>query len=170
MPACWYVLRIKPHKERVVYRQLRAKDVDVYFPAVKVEPVNPRASKVRPYFPGYMFVRIDLAQEGENVLRWTPGTTGLVRFGGVPASVPQNLIQELKKRIAQIQAAKVEEESEFKQGDRVQITEGPFAGYEAIFDMHLSGKERVQVLLAYLSYQPHRITVEAANVESLENR
>lgn len=170
MAAYWYVLRIKPHKERVVYRQLRAKDVDVYFPAVRVKPVNPRASKVRPFFPGYIFVRIDLAQEGENVLRWVPGTRGLVRFGGIPATVPQNLIQELKKRIAQMQTATVEQESELKKGDRVKITDGPFAGYEAIFDTHLSGNERAQVLLAYLSYQPHRITVDAASVERVENR
>jgi transcriptional antiterminator RfaH len=114
-----------------------------------------------------MFVQIDLEQEGDNVLRWTPGTTGLVRFGGVPATVPQNLIQELKKRIAQIEATVPERKRDLKRGDRVQITEGPFAGYEAIFDAHISGKERVQVLLAYLSYQPHRITLDAGSVEKM---
>lgn len=167
MTASWYVLRIKPHKERSVYQLLRAKDVDVYFPAVKVKPKNPRAAKIRPYFPGYMFVQVNLEQEGENVLRWTPGTRGLVRFGSVPATVPQNLIQELKKRIAELEAAEPEQKNNLKPGDRVQITGGPFAGYEAIFDARLSGSERVQVLLAYLSYQPHRITIDATSVEKL---
>lgn len=169
MTAYWYVLRIKPHKERAVYRLLCAKDVDVYFPAVKVEPVNPRAARIRPFFPGYMFVNIDLEQEGENVLRWTPGTKGLVRFGGVPATVPEGLIKQLQSRIAAFEAAGPEQKSDLQQGDRVQITDGPFAGYEAIFDAHLSGKERVQVLLAYLSYQPHRITLDANSVEKLDS-
>ena len=165
---CWYVLRIKPHKERAVHQMLKTKGVDVYFPAMKVEPTNPRAAKIRPYFPGYMFVNIDLDEEGENVLRWTPGTKGLVRFGGVPATVPENLIQELRKRIAALEAAEPKKRRALQQGDRVQITNGPFAGYEAIFDAHLSGNERVQVLLSYLSYQPHRITIDARSVEKID--
>ena len=39
-----------------------------------------------------MFVKLDLSQDGNNVLRWTPGTKGLVRFGGEPAVVPDNLL------------------------------------------------------------------------------
>jgi transcriptional antiterminator RfaH len=169
MSASWYVLRIKPHKERSVHQLLQSKDIRVYFPALKVEPTNPRAAKIRPYFPGYMFVHIDLDEEGENALRWTPGTTGLVRFGGVPATVPENLIQELKKRLARIEAAKEAEDTGLKPGDRVRIVDGPFAGYEAIFDAHLSGSERVRLLLTYLSEHPHRVTMGANGIEKLES-
>lgn len=169
MSSQWYVLRTKPHKERSVHRLLQSKEVTVYFPALKVKPVNPRASKIRPYFPGYMFVQVDLEAEGENALRWVPGTRGLVRFGGEPASVPQELIQQLKYRLARLAQEKPEQERKLKQGDRVRIVDGPFAGYEAIFQAHLSGKERVQVLLAYLSYQPHRITVGAKSLERMKS-
>lgn len=169
MSAHWYVLAIKPHKERSVYRLLQTKDIRVYFPALKVKPKNPRAAKVRPYFPGYMFVQVNLDEEGENALRWIPGTRGLVSFGGRPATVPDNLIQELKKRLALLEAAKAEQLSDLEPGDRVRIIEGPFAGYEAIFDAHLSGKERVQILLAYLSYHPHRITLGADSIEKLKS-
>lgn len=166
MGAKWYVLRIKPHKERAVHRQLLARDIRVYFPSIKVEPVNPRASRIRPYFPGYMFVHIDLEAKGDNVLRWTPGTNGLVRFGGEPARVPENLIQELKKRLANLKKVK-EQKNKLENGDRVRIVKGPFEGYEAIFDMHLSGKDRVQVLLAYLNSQPQRVKLSAEALEKV---
>ena len=56
----WYALRTKPHKEQAVYRQLLADEVTAYFPCLQVKPKNPRASKIRAYFPGYMFVNLDL--------------------------------------------------------------------------------------------------------------
>ncbi len=144
--------------------QLQAQEIRVYYPSIEVEPVNPRASSIRPYFPGYMFVHLDLEAEGDNFLRWTPGTHGLVRFGGEPAIVPDNLIHELKKQLAQLQSLKAEKRN-LKKGDRVRIVSGPFQGYEAIFDMHLSGKDRVQVLLAYLNGQPQRIRLNARLLE-----
>lgn len=169
MPARWYVLRTKPHKERAVYRMLLEEDdFDVYFPALRVKPVNPRASKIRPYFPGYMFVNIDLEEEGENALRWTPGTRGLVRFGGQAAPVPEHLIYELQKRLAALQEEKDQPKDDFQTGDRVRIVDGPLAGYEAIFDTRLSGRDRVQLLLSLLSGQPTRVKLEDEQIEKVE--
>ena len=169
MPAKWYVLRTKPHKERPVYQMLlQEEELDVYFPALKVQPVNPRASKIRPYFPGYMFVYIDLDEQGDDALRWTPGTRGLVRFGGVPAPVPENLIVELQKRLAELQEKGGQPENEFQQGDKVRIVDGPLAGYDAIFDTRLSGKDRVRLLLTLLSSHATRVTMEKHQIEKTE--
>lgn len=169
MPAKWYVLRTKPHKERAVYRMLLEEDdLDVYFPALRVDPVNPRASKIRPYFPGYMFVNVDLEEQGENALRWTPGARGLVRFGGQPAPVPEHLIYELQKRLAALQEEEDRPEDEFQKGDRVRIVNGPLAGYEAIFDTRLSGRDRVQLLLSLLSGQPTRVKLEDCQIEKVK--
>ena len=88
MPTHWYVLSIKPHKERSVSQLLQTREIEVYFPTIRVEPKNPRAAKIRPYFPGYIFVHIDLQEQGDDALRWVPGTRGIVRFGAQPAIVP----------------------------------------------------------------------------------
>lgn len=47
---------------------------------------------------------------------------------------------------------------DLKHGEKVKIQEGPFAGYEAIFDEQIPGRERVRVLLNYL--QSRHIPVE----------
>lgn len=169
MPAKWYVLRTKPHKERAVHRMLlQENDLEVYFPSLEVDPVNPRASRIRPYFPGYMFVNIDLEEQGDNALRWTPGTRGLVRFGGQPAPVPEHLIYELKKRLAELQEEEDQPADEFQKGDKVRIVDGPLAGYEAIFDTRLSGKDRVQLLLSLLSGHTTRVKLEDHQIKKVE--
>jgi len=52
-----------------------------------------------------------------------------------------------------------------KKGDRVQITGGIFEGHEGIFDTHLSGQDRVQVLLTYLREQPKRLQIRLSDIE-----
>lgn len=170
MTLHWYALRVKPHKERFVYRQLRAREVDVFFPSVRVTPKNPRAARERPYFPGYIFVRADLNRLGVNNLNWTPGAHGLVSFGESPATVPDGLIQELKRRLERIRAQGGLLFDELKPGDKVRIVDGPFEGYEAIFDMRLPGRDRVQVLLAFLSRYPQPVKLHAADIEKVKKK
>jgi transcriptional antiterminator RfaH len=121
--------------------------------------VNPRSRKLVPYFPGYLFVLVDLESAGKSVFQWMPHTIGLVGFGGEPAYVPENLIHELRKRVEEISRAGGEVFDGLKSGDTVRISSGPFAGFEAIFDARLSGDERVRVLLEFLNNK-RRLPIE----------
>ncbi len=167
MSSHWYVLRVKPHKERSVCEQLKLRDLDVYFPVLKVNPVNPRSARERPYFPGYLFVKANLDEIGLNGLSYVPGAQNLVNFGGVPARVPLNLIQEIKQRLAVIESQGGLTLEKLKPGDRVRITSGLFAGYEAIFDARLPGNRRVQVLLSFLSSAPQPVKLDAADIQKV---
>jgi transcription elongation factor/antiterminator RfaH len=153
MAEYWYALRTKPRKEDVVWKQILDRECEVFYPRLKVNPVNPRAKKVRPYFPGYLFVKLDIEKAGLNTFQWMPHTSGLVSFGGEPATVPENLIHAIRERVEEIAAAGGIAFDGLKHGDTVLIEHGPFAGYEAIFDMRLAGSERVRVLLQLLSNQ-----------------
>jgi transcriptional antiterminator RfaH len=122
----------------------------MFYPRLRVNPVNPRARKVKPYFPGYLFVRVDLDSVGYSAFNWMPHTIGLVSFGGEPASVPDNLVFAIRQRVEEIAAAGGEVFDGLKKGDQVRISIGPFEGYDAIFDARLPGTERVRVLLQFL--------------------
>ena len=89
MAANWYALRSKPRKEEVVWKQVRTQGFEAYFPRLRVNPVNPRSRKLRPYFPGYLFVYADLEEVGVSVFQWMPHSIGLVCFGGEPAASPR---------------------------------------------------------------------------------
>lgn len=164
--AAWYVLHSKPRKEQQVNAYLRAQGFETFYPTLRVQPINPRASKMRPYFPRYLFVRADLDEVGISALQWVPGAIGLVEFDGYVAPVPDSVVHELKRRVAAIEAAGGLTFDGLQPGDPVRITHGPFAGYEAIFDMRLSGSERVQVLLQMLG----RLVKVQVNAGAIEKR
>ena len=60
MAVSWYVLHSKPRKEEFLAEQLELRKIETFAPCIRVQVVNPRARKVKPYFPGYIFVRTDL--------------------------------------------------------------------------------------------------------------
>ena len=169
MAAHWYALRTKPRKEEVVWRQARTQGYEVYYPRLRVQPVNPRSRKWRPYFPGYMFVQVDIETIGLSAFQWMPHAAGLVCFGDEPAPVPEHLILAVKKRVDEIAAAGGEVFAGLQSGDTVVISSGPFAGYEAIFDARLPGSERVRVLLQLLNNQ-RQVPVElsAGQIEQIK--
>ena len=155
----WYALRSKPRKEDTVWQQLNTRGIVNFYPRMRVHPVNPRSKKVKPYFPGYIFVKIDLEDMGISTFRWMPYTLGLVSFGGEPAQVPENLIYALEKRIKEINDAGGEVLEGLKSGDKIRIQAGPFSGFEGVFDARLPGKERVRVLLKLLG-GPRQVPLE----------
>lgn len=161
----WYALRSKPRKEMILWRQLEARKVENFFPCIRVTPVNPRSRHLRPYFPGYMFVRADLEQTGQSQFNFMPYAIGLVNFGSQPARVPADFIHALRQRMAEIAEAGGELFYDLKKGDPVWITDGPFDGYRAIFDARLPGNERVSVLLEMLSDQLVPLEMSAAYIE-----
>lgn len=153
MTQYWYTIRSKPRKEEVVWRQLLLRDYEAYLPLLRVHPVNPRARKFVPYFPGYLFVHANLEKIGISVFQWMPHTIGVVEFGGEPAVVPENLIIAIKKQLEHINTSQEPVYNVLKKGDLVIIRDGPFKDYDAIFDSRVSGKERVRVLLKLLDEQ-----------------
>lgn len=152
-PLKWYVVRAKPRRERFVHEQLSGQKLEVFYPAVRVNPVNPRSARERAYFPGYLFIRLDLAAEGASRIRWLPAVVGLVEFGGEPAIVPDPLFSQLQRRVDAIQAAGGLVLADLQRGDAVRIVSGPLQGYEAIFDLRLHGSDRVRVLIELLRRQ-----------------
>lgn len=160
----WYAIHSKPRKEAQVYGYLASRNVEVFYPTIRVKPVNPRSSKVRPYFPGYLFVRTALEETGTSALEWIPGADGLVSFGGEPATISENFIQELRHRLAEMKVVQESGVNRFKTGDQVLIVSGTFRGYDAVFDTKLNSDQRVQVLLSWLGRQM-KVEVEANFVE-----
>lgn len=168
MSEHWYTLHVKPHKERFVYGQLIAQELEAYLPLVKVNPVNPRAAKVRPWFPGYLFVRIDLKTEGVDRLAWIPGAHRLVSFDGEPMVVPDLFIRHLDERLTDIEIGGGMMLNKLEKGDTVKIQSGPFSGYEAIFDRKVKGNERVVVLMKFLNDRYQHVQLDAGLIERVK--
>ena len=161
----WFVLRSKPNKEMALWRELSARGLESYYPQLHVRPVNPRSRKIRSYFPGYLFLHTDIEQAGTSTFQWIPFSSGLVSFDGLPATVPDSLIQAIRRHVDEINAAGGEQLAGLKKGETVVIRGGPFDGYEAIFDTRLAGTERVRVLLKLLRVRQMNVELPATQIQ-----
>lgn len=150
MAPNWYVLRSKPRKESALCQYARSEGHQVYLPEIPANPVNPRARKEVPFFPGYLFVHTCVDDVGQSEFRWMPFSQGLVRVGDEPAALNEGFIRALRARVHAIQAAGGLTKCTFEHGDAVVVEAGPFAGYGGIFDLRLNGQARARILLKML--------------------
>jgi len=105
MTQRWYVIRSKPRKEEFLAEQMQLRKLEIFEPLIRVQTVNPRARKIKPYFPGYVFVQLDLEKTGKFSVEYIPGAAGLVSFGGEEADVPDGLIHAIRQRVEEINGA-----------------------------------------------------------------
>lgn len=165
MPAEWYALRSKPNKEDFLLDQLLIQKIKAYYPRIRVKPVNPRSHHFRAYFPGYLFVNVELEQMAVSNLIWIPGASRMVSFDGEPASIPEALITAVRKKVESINEVGGELLEALQPGDRVVISTGPFIGYEGIFDTRIDGRDRVRILLNLLQNRQMRLEVPVGKVQ-----
>ena len=163
----WYVMHSKPRKEAFLCEQLIVHDIEAYLPSIRVNPVNPRARKMQPYFPGYLFIHVDLEKISISELRWMPGALGIISYGGEPAYVTDGLIRTIQHQIENVNIMGKGYVDGFSSGDAVVIRDGLFAEYKAIFDCRLSGSDRVRVLLELLQGQKIRLELSAWQLRPL---
>ncbi len=166
----WYVLRSKPNREQALWLEASGRGFETYYPYLRVQPVNPRSRKIRPYFPGYIFINTDLPTVGQSVFAWMPYSQGLVSFDGEPAEVPEGLVEVIRKRVDQVNASGGEQMVGLERGDAVVIQGGPFDGYPAIFDTRVSGNERVRVLLKLLQTRQMQLELPANQILPAKRR
>ena len=159
----WYLVRTKIGKERWVRDQLATILPEVFLPLLEAR--TPRWGKlvwsIAPLFPCYLFARLDLARHYFDV-KYMAGVQGLVSAGADPLSVPDFVIEEIKRRGVN-GVVKIEEKT-LDSGERVRVVDGPFRGFEAIFERYLSGAERVAILLNALESKGLRVVLASSAV------
>lgn len=148
MSKHWYVIRSKPNKEFFLSSQLEQRNCVVYFPVLNIKPTNPRCRTIVPYFPGYLFLKPDIDHENVGVYERVPGAIGLVYLGGEIATIPESTLLAIQTKIED--KTRLESRTVFNKGEKIAISFGIFAGYEAMFDSQVSGSERAKILLTLI--------------------
>jgi len=159
----WYLVRTKTGKERWVRDQLAMMLPEVFLPLLRAR--TPRwgrmALSVGPLFPCYLFARFNLPLRYFDV-KYLPGVRGLVSAGNDPLIVPAQIVAEIRRRGVNDVVEIIEKPLD--SGERVVVVEGPFRGFEAIFDRYYSGAERVAILLSAVEASGLRVVLPASAV------
>jgi transcriptional antiterminator RfaH len=144
----WYIVHAKPGHERQVAAHLHHRGIEVYLPLIWGGTNRLSAARDRAYFPGYLFARMDLAAVGPQAIRWSPGLRGLVEYCGEPICITDGFVSELRERLSRVRAVGAMKFDGTRPVEMVLINEGPFAGFEGMFNTLQTGADRAQVLLA----------------------
>ncbi len=140
----WYLIQTKPRQEQRAEEHLRRQHFECYRPH---KPGSESRKPTEPLFPGYLFIRLDRLEDNWYPIRSTRGVARVVSFGGEPTPVRDEIIEQLRQRIAT--GTEPAESPPFKPGDRVQLVGGSFQDLEAIF-VSTDGEKRSVILLNLL--------------------
>lgn len=144
----WFLINSKSKQERRAEEHLKNQEINCILPIIEVEKIiRGRRQKItEALFPGYLFVELQTNGQDWSKIRSTRGVRDFVRFGGVPARVPQSVLDHLQL----LDATYAQPETNApRAGDKVVITEGPFKDLEGVFKIS-NGEERSIVLLTIL--------------------
>ena len=139
----WYVAYTLPRHEKAVADRLSKMEVETYLPLYSaMHSWNHRRVRVElPLFPGYVFVRMDIARKPR--ILGHPGVIRMVGFNGRAAALPDGEIEALRSSLAM---CKAEPYPFLTAGKRVRIHSGPLAGLEGKI-VRRKGTVRLVVLI-----------------------
>lgn len=142
----WHVAYTMPKSEKKAYLKLTQLGVGAFLPLQKVVRIwSDRKKKLEvPLFPNYIFINTTDAKRFEvlklkEIIRY-------VSFCGVPAIIPDSLIDSLKKiTLGEFEVSN----SSWSEGMSIKILDGPFMGVEGIL-LKRQGSKRLLVKIEAL--------------------
>ena len=138
----WYLLKTKPRQEIIAKQNLKNQGYGSFCPIVKIN------NRLVVLFPGYLFVQLNEKTQKFLPINSTKGVLYFVKFGLNFAKVPTSVIEFIRTN-QHITADKLINLNKFKPGDKVQISDGVFKNWVAIFKCY-KPDERVILLINLL--------------------
>ena len=96
----WIAVATHPNAEGQAVQNLKRQGYQCYCPRTRVTRRHARRSETveRPFFPGYLFVRLDRTRDQWRPIMHSRGVRTVVRFGEKLGIVPQGVIERLLAR------------------------------------------------------------------------
>jgi transcription termination/antitermination protein NusG len=156
-PMKWYVVHTySGHENRAKLTLLeRIKNAgldedfgEILIPTESVMEVvkGQRRTSTRKFYPGYMFVQMNLNDRSFHLVKSTPKITGFLG-GTKPTPVPEKDITGIHSAMTEGKA-KPKPKVQYEQGDNVRVIDGPFANFAATVEEVKPDKQKVKVLVS----------------------
>ena len=147
----WYTVSTSCNKELMALFNLKKQNFESYYPRYKKITKHARKLKtvIKPLFPGYLFVNIDVKKQSWSKINSTFGVKSLITMGSKPVSISEKIIQDLKGREDINGITNIITDVPYLKGDKILINDGPLQGKIGVFD-GLSADKRIKVLFEIL--------------------
>lgn len=121
---------------------------DILIPKENVTENRPSGRRVtsRTFYPGYVFVQMEMTDETWHLVKDTPKVSGFVG-GRQPTAVPEPEIAQIAQQVAE-GAAKPKPRVVYEPGDHVRVIDGAFANFTGTVEEVNPDKQKVKVLVS----------------------
>ncbi len=154
----WYIVHVYSGFEakakeslldKIRQAKLDDKFEEILIPSETVVEVKKgeKRSKSKKFFPGYIFVKMELTNETWHLVKNTPRVTGFVGSTTNPPAVPEDEVLKITQQIKEGRM-KPKLNIEFEKGESVRVKEGPFANFAGVVDDVNPEKGRLKVLVS----------------------
>lgn len=151
----WYAIHTYSGYEEKVAESIRqrAESLDmndkifqVLVPKEKMIEVKNGKRKVveKRIFQGYVLVQIKMSEDAWYIVRNTPSVTGFVGSGTEPSPVSDDEMEKIMKRMGREEP---KHKIDFNVGEVVNITDGPFKGFDGTINEIDAAKGKLKVLV-----------------------
>lgn len=151
----WYAIHTYSGYEEKVAESIRqrAESLDmndkifqVLVPKEKMIEVKNGKRKVveKRIFQGYVLVQIKMSEDAWYIVRNTPSVTGFVGSGTEPTPISTDEIEKIMKRMGR---AEPKHKIDYTVGEVVNITDGPFKGFDGAISEVDEAKGKLKVLV-----------------------
>ena len=147
----WYAVHTHVNKESLSEINLIRQNFITYLPKYKkiIKHARKISTVVRPLFPRYLFVKLDLVKQRWHLINSTYGVNVLITMEEKPVKILDKIINEIKSYDNSDVIANISPYSSMTMGEEVNIIDGLFSGRKAIFD-GLTDDNRIKVLFNLL--------------------
>ena len=142
----WYLIQFKKNSHKIAERNLNRQAFKTFLPLQDFTSKNGSRflTQLKPLFPGYMFVKINLDRSSWHKIKSTIGVSRLICQDGEPKSVPSDVVSSLMSRCDRY--GKLLPPMSLKNGDKVAVLSGALANFVATVET-IENNKRVWVLM-----------------------
>lgn len=146
----WYVVNTQATREHVAAAHLQRQGYKVFLPSTwrTIRHARKVTTVKSGYFPGYLFVALDLDVDRWRPIESTVGVLRIIKGMDRPLPAPEGLVEMLVSATGPDGVLSLVDPVT-RPGQEVRITRGPFADQLAVVERS-SGEDRVRVLLSVL--------------------
>jgi len=135
-------------EERIKSEKMEEHFGEILIPTENVAEVIRGQKRVseRKFFPGYLFVQMDLNETTWHLVKNTPKVTSFVGHR-TPSPVPESEVQKIRQQMIE-GAERPKPKVVYDEGDSVRVVDGPFANFTGTIDEVKPDKQKVRVLVS----------------------
>lgn len=170
----WYIVNVRTSCENTakasIEERARSKGLEDKFGNVLVPSENvvelvkgKKATRSRKFFPGYIFVQMELSDETWHLVKNASKVTGFVGGGNRPPEVPEHEVMKVTQQM-ETGAEKAIPKVKFVVGESVTVIDGPFSNFNGTVEEINQEKGKVKVLVSIFG-RPTPVELDFVQVE-----